>query len=410
MLGNCKKYEVFYSEGSASSLTFSGAEIKSKESSRESGYGIRVQKDGRLGFSYCEKEDGLPKTAELAARISRFSPKTKFQFSPKSKYPRLRTQDPKLKTIEEKELKDILVQVRDGVERHAKKARVILSAGSEKIGLETSEGFRGEYDSTSMSVYAEGMKEDGFGFAYEESISMIDDFVAIGETAGRMAKEMSGAKKLKKGEYPVVFELTALDELLGILLPSFSGDWKRKKTSVLHDKIGKRMFDENLSIYDDPLSLASDARPFDDEGTRSRKRALIERGVVKNFIYDKETAALEGVRRSGFCSRAHYSALPGAGGSNLRVGNGSFTDLEKELKDPLVVHSLHGSHTANTTTGDFGLEVNVAFHKGRPVRGFLLSGNIFKLLKENVYIEKEAKMHGSLIAPRMALGNVQVVS
>jgi PmbA protein len=404
------EHEIFHSSGFGYSLTFSGGEIKSKEESREAGFGLRVLKDERLGFSYCDKNKKINDAAKEAAALSRFSPKTDFSFVPKTRYPKLNIMDKKIKSIDANELKGIMDSVKDGVEKKAKKARVILSAGYELVSLDNSLGFSGEYDSTSISVYAEGMKEDGFGFAYFDSSFLPADFSSVGEEAGSMAKKMKGAKKLKKGRYSVIFSQSAIDELLNIMLPSFSGDWKRKKTSRLADKEGKQVFSRQLSIYEDGLANAHEARPFDDEGTKSKKIPLIEKGVIKNFIYDREIAALEGIKKSGFCNRAHYSALPGTGISNLVIAKGEYSDLEQELKDPLIVHSLHGSHTANTTTGDFGLEVNVAFHKDKPVRGFLLSGNIFKLLKDKIYLEKKRKTYGSMIAPRFALEHMQVVS
>jgi len=416
-------YEVFHTISSGYSLSFSAGELKSKELAEESGYGIRVLKKGRLGFSYCDSGKDLDKAARHATALSAFSTKTRFSFSPEKKYSkpktqdtRPKTQDPRVASLGSRELKALLSQVRDGVEHYSKKARVILSSGWEDVVLSNSEGFKGGYRSTGISAYAEAMKDDGFGFAYEEGISMPKDFTSIGERAGSMAKAMKGARKLKPGKYTAIFELSALDELLSVLLPSFSGDWKRKKTSLLADKAGKKVFNKSLSIYDDALSEGSDAKPFDDEGTPSRRIPLVEKGVVKNFVFDRETAALGKTSGSGFCARAHYSAPPGAGTSNITISAGGYSDLEQELENPLVIHSLHGSHTANTTTGDFGLEVNVAFHKARsgkepsPVRGFLISGNIFKLLNGNIYIEKKSRVLGSIIAPRLAFVGVQVIS
>jgi PmbA protein len=409
-------YEVFRTEETDFSLTFSNGFVKSKERSSEQGYGIRVLKAGRLGFSYCETEDRIPEAIDNAAAISRFSPKTGFSFAPKSKYPKMNLVDKKAAGIEAEELKGFLEQVRDGVERHKGKPMAILSSGVGSVRIENSEGVEGGYSATSVSVYTEAMAGSGFGFAYEEGFSMPDDFTAIGERAGKMAKAMRGAKKLKPGAYTVIFPIWALDELLYVLSPSMSGEWKRKGTSLLANEKGKRVFSPDISMYDDPLSAASSARPFDDEGTASRRIPMIEKGVLKDFIYDRETAALEGVDKSGFCSRAHFSSPPGASRSNTVISGGGYGNLEEELDSYVIVHSLHGGHTANTTTGDFGLEVNVAFHKagkGRapvPVRGFLLSGNVFKLLKGNLSIEKTVGRYGDIIAPRMAFEGVRVVS
>ena len=403
-------YEIFQSSGASYSLTFSGKEIKTKEMASESGYGIRVLKNKKIGFSFCENSSKINEAAKRAVSLSRYSPETCFAFAKKSRLAKLKTEDEKVSTLDSIQLKEIMDTIKDSLEKHAKKSRIVLSSGYEQVSLNNSEGFSGNYTSSSISIYAEGMKEDGFGFAYYEGISMPKDFSEFGEKAGLMAKEMKDAKKLKKGLYNVLFSQSALDELLNVMLPSFSGDWIRKKTSTLYDKVGKKEFCNDLTLIDNGLSYASETRPFDDEGVVSKKRALIENGIVKNFIYDKENAALAKVKKDGFCNRAHFSSSPGAGTSNLLISPGEYTNLEEEINDPLVVHSLHGSHTANATTGDFALEVNVAFHKGRPVRGFMLSANIFKLLKQKILLEKNAVVYGNMISPRIAFSDMMVIS
>ena len=407
--------EVFHSDGSSYSLSFASGFTKSKGSTWEEGFGVRVLKNGRLGFSYCDKEKDLKNAVDNAASLTRFSPKTGFSFPTKEKYRKMNLVDKKIQDIQPDELNDIIDQVREGIERKKGRPRVILSAGKENMQLENSEGFFGKYSATGISVYTEAMNGDGYGFFYEDSVFMPKDFTVIGELAGEMAKEMRGAGKPKPGRYNVIFAITALNDFLNVLFPSFSGDWKRKGTSLLAHKLGKKVFNSAITIYDDPTSLASDAQPFDDEGTVSKKIPLIERGVLKNFIYDRETAALEGVKKSGFCRRGNYSSAPGASSSNTVINGGDYDSLEQELDNCIILHSVQGSHIANATTGDFGFEVNVAFmkEKGRepvPVRGFLVSGNVFKLLNGNMYIEKKAEMRGSLIAPRIAFDGVQVIS
>ncbi len=411
-------WEIFRDAGTGISLTFSDGKIKTKEESGEEGFGIRVVKQGKIGFAYCENKKDIHQAAKRAAALSRFSPKTKFTFpgKPTSAIPKLDLVDKKLDRIGAKELKGMIEQVKDGLKKYAGKPRISISKGIEHMTLENSSGFSGAYCSSAFSVYAEATSGDGFGFAYEDGIHLPKDFTVIGEKAGRMAKELIGAKKPAKGKYDVIFAQDALDELLDVLMPSFSGEWKRKNSSALADKTGERIADPTLSIYDDGLADASDQRPFDDEGIVSSRIPLIECGVLRNFIYDRETAALEKVDEQGFCNRAHYSAAPGLGESNIVIEGGDFTSLEEELDEYILIHSLHGSHTANTTTGDFGFEVNVAFKKDKnkkdpaPVRGFMLSGNVFKLLEGKLSIEKVVKTQGNLIAPRIAFEGLQVVS
>ncbi len=408
-------HEIFCSEESSISLTFSSGEMKSKEQSGEKGYGIRVLKGGRLGFAYCESEAGIGKAGELAASLSAYSPKTGFSFAPKAACPTPRPPDRKISGLGASEMKAMLGQIREGAQKHAPKPRIMLSAGRQTIALENSEGFSGSYGTSAFSAFVEATDGNGYGFSYFEGLSLPTDLAGLGEKAGAMAKAMKNAKKLGPGFYEVIFELTALEDVLSVLFPSLSGEWKRKRTSLLAEKLGQQVFNPALSIHDDPLAPASGERPFDDEGTASRRIPLIEKGVLGNFIYDRETAALEGVDASGFCSRPNFNSPPGAGRSNISIAAGDYGDLEQELGSCVVVHALHGAHTANTTTGDFGLEVNVAFHTAGkaapvPVRGFLISGNIFKLLNGKLYLEKRRETMGDMIAPRIAFKGVQVIS
>ena len=75
---------------------------------------------------------------------------------------------------------------------------------------------------------------------------------------------------------------------------------------------------------------------------------------------------------------------------------------------------MHGSHTANATTGEFGLDVTVAFlvEKGKhtPVRGFMLSGNVFEMFANIEAVEKEVHVLGGLVVPRMAFNGLKIVA
>jgi len=60
-----------------------------------------------------------------------------------------------------------------------------------------------------------------------------------------------------------------------------------EKTSPLADKRGEKIFDEKLTIYDDPLNdKYPGARPFDDEGVACKPLTIVEKGVLKSFFYD----------------------------------------------------------------------------------------------------------------------------
>ncbi|MEW6722856.1 MAG: TldD/PmbA family protein [Candidatus Micrarchaeota archaeon] len=391
-------------------MVFSGGALKVKEADSEEGYGVRVLSDGRLGFSYCQQFLGLEKAIKEAEALARFSPKSGFSFAPPARFPEADVFDSALAEPDFGMLHAFLEDTRSAAESLGGKSRIITSIDSAEVGISNSGGLSGSYRKTVFSIFAECMHGDGFGYSYLVSHHPPPDLHELGLRAAEMAKAMQGAGKPDGGSYTVVMEQEALDSLIETLMPSLSGDWKRRKMTKL-DK-GMKL-DPKLSIYEDPLSPPINARPFDDEGVPSRKTPLIENGDVKSFLYDRETAALEGVQESGACTRASFDSPPAISPSNTVIPPGDRKDLS-DIGKFIEIHYAHGSHTANITSGDIGLEVSGAFlvegGKRRPVKGFLLSGNVFDLFSNIEGIESRQKQYGSLLAPRMAFRDVKIVS
>jgi len=363
---------------------------------------------------------------ERARLSSRFSVKSGFSFTPKTKPPlaipftRPASPQPifdqRLAGLDYGELRSWLEEARESAESGGGRSRVILSCENSHVEVENTGGFAGSYDKTDISIYAECMHGEGFGFAYFSS-NTSPPKSAPGETglkAANMAKAMWDAGKPDNGTYAVVLEIEALDSVLDILLPSFSGDWKRRNVTRL--KAGARMFSGKFTLCDDGLAGGTEARPFDDEGTPSARRTLVDRGRVASFLFDRETSALakeNPERISGACSRSAYDHQPSIGHSNIVIPGGDRKDLS-DIGSHLEIHSMHGSHTANATTGDFGLEVTVAFLVGKdgsrkPVRGFMLNGNVFDMFAGIEAMEKETRALGGLTAPRIAFRGLKVV-
>ena len=69
-------YEIFHQTAETTSLTYSGSELKVRETSKGSGYGVRILHDGKVGFSYCQRKSEIEEAKKQAEKISKFSPKT----------------------------------------------------------------------------------------------------------------------------------------------------------------------------------------------------------------------------------------------------------------------------------------------------------------------------------------------
>lgn len=405
--------EVFHLQENGFSLVFSKGQWKLKERHSDEGYGIRILDKGKLGFGFCQNEKEIPKAKKQAKTLAKFSPKTKFSFQSNKEKTKAKTENKTIASIQPEELKEMLDKLLNGAKKYAKHIRIHSQIDRMQLNLENP-FFEKAYGKTEFALYAEATIGDGFGFYHFSNIQLpLQDWEEIGKEIGKMAKDMQHAKKPNMGKYNVVFAPEALHDILGVLLPSFSGDLKRRGMSKLGSKQGMKMFHPQFSLYEDGSLTTIGVRPFDDEGTATQRIPLVKNGIVKNFQYDRETAALAGIKEEGSCSRNGYDSLPIVGGASWMIEKGDIESIENEAKEFLYIKSLHGTHTANTTTGEFGVEVNIGFHirngKREPIRGFLITENVFNLFKRIKYIEKTQKIYDDLITPLILFEGIKVI-
>jgi predicted Zn-dependent protease len=114
--------------------------------------------------------------------------------------------------------------------------------------------------------------------------------------------------------------------LLGFLFYDFAGTALLDKRSCLNGRLGKRIFGENISLWDDVTHPLQTGAPFDGEGLPRQKVALIDRGVPRNLVYARATARKMRAKPTG-----HGMALPNEWGEapmNLVWGGGATSLLD----------------------------------------------------------------------------------
>ena len=127
-------------------------------------------------------------------------------------------------------------------------------------------------------------------------------------------------------------------------------------------------------------------------GLRARAVTLIERGVLRSFLHNSYTARKAGHENTGHASRSYRSTL-GVGFSNLSLQTGEGVDLV----DGVLVTDLLGLHAgANPITGDLSLQafgIKIEGDERYPVENFVISGNLFELLKRVSAVGDESEWH-----------------
>lgn len=208
-------------------------------------------------------------------------------------------------------------------------------------------GFPTSRHSTSVSVIAEdrGLMQRDDWYSSSRMPRGLADPEALGRYAGRRALARLGSRKIATCHAPVLFEAPVAAGLIGSFVSAASGGSLYRKSSFLLDSLGKQVFSKHITLEErphEPRALAS--TPFDEEGVATRKRAVVEKGVLKGYFLASYSARKLGLRSTGSAGGAHNLVLS-ANGPDL-------AGMLKHMRRGLLVTELLG-HGTNLLTGDY---------------------------------------------------------
>ncbi|MFW2543022.1 TldD/PmbA family protein [Primorskyibacter sp. 2E107] len=279
------------------------------------------------------------------------------------------------------------------------------------VWLAASNGFEGGYRRTSRSTSCVAIAGTGLGMErdYDGDSRTFQADLRSPEEIGHSAAERTLARlnpgKPKTGAYPVLFDERIAASLIGHLMAAANGAAVARGASWLMNAMGEQILPEGLSLIEDPhRPRASGSRPFDAEGLPTRKRAIIEHGVLKNWTLDLANARKLGLDPTGNAARSAGSG-PSPTPWNLALTQGSHSrdDLIRAMGTGLIVTSMIGA-TINGNTGDYsrgaaGLWVENGEITG-PVSGVTVAGNLRDMLP-SIVPANDARLHLSRVVPSL---------
>lgn len=176
-----------------------------------------------------------------------------------------------------------------------------LSTDQNEVGVASSRGVRAYHLGTRAHLVTVVMDDAGSGYAERTSLDVdAIDAEAAGHEAVERALRSRGAIRLEPGEYPVVLEEYAVGEVLSYLAyMGFGAQAYQEGYSFMRDKLGNRIVDARISIWDDGADPAGLPMSFDFEGLPRQRVELISAGVARGVVYDSQTAARDAVASTG---------------------------------------------------------------------------------------------------------------
>lgn len=221
----------------------------------------------------------------------------------------------------------------------------------------------------------------------------------VAKIAVRQSLQMLRARPVPAGTGPVVISSeaggTMVHEAIG---HGLEADLAGLGLSVYHDKIGQKIGADHIHIVDDAtVPNKRGSFVFDDEGTPAERTVLVEKGILKNYLYDRRMALKDGAVSTGNGRRESYRYRPICRMTNTMIlpGADDPASIISTTDTGLFVRKMGGGQV-NTVNGDFVFEVSEGYliQKGKigdPVRGAILMGNGPKVL---LTIDKIGNDHG----------------
>ena len=409
------------------------AEIKNNridemKQSESSGVGVRILKDGRFGFSFSSdfRATSLDKMVMQAITNSNYSDKDDtLRFpSPAGDYSKPAIFDEGLSKVSLEEKLDLARETTRYAQAFDTRVKQIERScyedGEIELWIANSNGIyqhqAGNYCGLACLALGEENGEMQSGYGMNSAVRYCDlNPKDAGEMAANRAVRLIGAKQIASGKMDLVLEPLIAMQIMGIISSCFSGDAVRKKKSFLAGKIDTCVASNQLTVVDDgTLDYRLGSGSFDGEGVPTQRTILLEKGVLKQYLYDTASALKDHAQSTGNGMRGGYKGTPHIGTTNYYVEAGFMSpeQLVNEVSYGVYITEIMGAHTANIVSGDFSFGASgILIEHGtftHPVRGITIAGNFQNLLQQINGIGNDLVFYGGQGAPTIRISDITV--
>jgi PmbA protein len=401
-------------------------EVEGLEFAESRGVGVRVIRDGRLGYAWAADPDAdevreivrrarenaalagpdehqvLPEPAAwepipaLFREASAAVPpelKTKLALDLEA---RAITRDPRVTKIDE-------AQVGDAVSR---------------VAIASTAGVEAEYRRTdawclAVTLAVEGDEtQTGFSFRIARGLDELA-WEEVADEAVERGVRMLGADKPPTARVPVILDPFAAMSFLGVLAGALSADAVQKGRYLFANLVGEQVGSDLVMLVDDGTNVdGPGAAPFDDEGVPSGRTELFTKGVLNGFLHDAYTAHKGGTDSTGNGKRGYRSA-PGVGTSNfyLDAGTSSRDDLLRRADGGVLIQDVSGVHSgANPISGEFsvgatGLRI-AGGEPAEPLREMTIASTLSDMLAGITGVGDDLRFFSSVGTPSVLIGEM----
>jgi PmbA protein len=372
-----------------SDVSFDNDRLKSAASEQRTQIDLKIIVDGKVGTSSTTDLNDVEGVVSRALEAADFGSPVHFELPDAQSLQDVQVFDATLLPLQKPEMIHMGQQMMDMIKSYNPEilAGAVVNKVIYKFEYANSKGAAYTTEQTDFNVGAGGQLVRGTDILFaSHGVGQKKREVDTEEIAAQAIEYFRMAEKLvpiQSAEMPVIFTPGGLAALLLSLGLAVDGKNVYLGASPLRDKLGQQVADPRLTIIDDPfVAFGPNTSAFDDEGIPRKVTPIIENGILKNFIFDQDTAGRMKTHPTGHGSSRRPTNLM------ISPGDTPYAEMIRNTKEGLLVHEFLGLGREFSVNVFLGYKIEDGEIKGR-VKDVMLAGNAFEALKHITAISQE---------------------
>ncbi|NFL95391.1 TldD/PmbA family protein [Clostridium botulinum] len=396
--------EIFVEDKISSGMDMIGGILEKAVSGRDFGIGIRIFKGNFCVYAYTNdfNEDNLIKVAHSAAQGIRGQKQNLVIDLRRNIVNNAHRIEIMPDSISKKEKIDWLRRAHNAAKSYdpvIEQTNMSYNEYIQNVLIANTEGTfvedrRSRNRLSFMAIAASGSyKESGYiALGYLGGLEYIRnlDIESYGKEVARSAKTILNAGFAPSGKFPVIID----NAFGGVLFHEACGHGLEATSvadnaSVFCGKLGEYVASPLVSAYDDgTISNGWGSENIDDEGMKSQRNLLIEKGILKGYLIDKLGSRKMGMDPTGSGRRQSYCYTPTSRMTNTFIAAGNSTPEEIISNTEYGIYAKYmGGGSVNPATGEYNFNISEGYivRNGKieaPIKGATLIGDGINTLKK----------------------------
>ena len=416
---NIDEYEIIWKKIKKTTVKVENGKIKDFKNSVEDTFTLRVIKNKKIGFTYFTNNesdfDSLIDKAVSLSTVNTPDALNSFYDNCFTEPEEMNLYNEDIEEITENEQFEKAYKIEENAYKADNKIVNVKDAGvfkgdiyvkyinSHNIG----KSYRKNYCGGTVVTVAKDNDSSMVGYEHFVSPFAKIDEKFIANSAVTKAVRMLNAVKGKSLKCPVIIENELFADILTIAVPSFYIENIDKQKSLFSkNKKGDKIAADNITLADDALdSQYIGAAVFDDEGVPTSTKKLIDSGELNDYLSNLYYSKKYNMNYAGNSFLPGFKNSPVITYTNLifQSQNNNLNETVSKLNKGVFLTNLMGLHLADPISGDFSLGgEGILIENGeltKPVKEFIITGNIKEILKNCVKIFSDSKVCGNIAAP-----------